>query len=101
MRIKNITPGVYRKNLFSILARDIVVVGACLLREQTSLKAFVFLAKNWRRTWAKRREIMKRRRASEDYIAEWFAFQPTSRAAPKVPSRVSVSAMARVRAASR
>jgi hypothetical protein len=60
MRIKNITPAVYWRNWLSITARDIVVVGCCLLREHSSLEAFAFLARNWRRTWAKRRQIMKR-----------------------------------------
>ena len=41
MRMKNITPDLYRRNLFSITARDIVVVSCCLLWEHTSLKAFL------------------------------------------------------------
>src|SRR5579862_3595280 len=62
MRIKNMTPDLYRRNWFSITSRDLVVICACLVREQTSLRAFTFLAKNWRRFVAKRVEIMKRRR---------------------------------------
>ena len=38
MRIKNMTPDLYRRNWFSITARDLVVLGACLLREHTSLQ---------------------------------------------------------------
>lgn len=83
MRMKNMTGDLYRRNWLSITARDIVVVGCCLLREQTSLKAFWFLAKNWRRILAKRREIMKRRRVSDDYIATWFQYQPVSKPAPQ------------------
>src|SRR5258707_5254938 len=62
MRIKNMTPDLYRRNWFSITSRDMLVIGACLLHEHTSLKAFWFLAKNWRRFKAKREEIIKRRK---------------------------------------
>src|SRR6202158_77257 len=60
MRIKNMTPDLYRRNWLSITGRALVVIGACLVREHTSLKAFVYLFRNWRRVLAKRREIMKR-----------------------------------------
>src|SRR5436190_2493236 len=43
MRIKNMTTDLYRKNWLSITVRDIVVVGCCLLREQSSLKAFTYV----------------------------------------------------------
>jgi GT2 family glycosyltransferase len=83
MRIKNITGGVYRRNLFWITVRDVVVVSCVLLREHTSFKAFLFLARNWRRFVAKRRQIMARRRVSDDYLASWFSYTPVSRPAPK------------------
>src|ERR1700683_3610810 len=76
MRIKNMTPDLYRRNWMSITGRDLVVLGACLLHERSSLKAFGYLAKNWRRVWSKRREIMRRRRAKDDYIASWFSYEP-------------------------
>ncbi len=85
MRMKNMTPDLYRRNLLSVMARDAVVVGCCLLLEQSSLRSFWYLAKNWKRTMAKRREIMKRRRVNDDYIASWFRYQPVSRPAPKPP----------------
>ncbi|MGH9662734.1 MAG: glycosyltransferase family 2 protein, partial [Bryobacteraceae bacterium] len=47
MRIKNISPELYRKNWLSITARDLAVVGCCLLWEHSSLRAFWFLARNW------------------------------------------------------
>jgi GT2 family glycosyltransferase len=95
MRIKNMTPDLYRRNWVSITARDILVVGACMLHEHSSLKAFWFLARNWRRFVAKRQEIMKRRKAKDDYISSWFSYQPVSRPAP----RVSPRALARARTA--
>src|SRR5215467_7769352 len=78
MRIKNISVGVYRRNVVSITARDVVVIACCLLWEQSSLKALWYLAKNWKRTFAKRREIMKRRRVTDEYIARWFSYTPVS-----------------------
>ena len=95
MRIKNMTPDLYRRNWLSITGRDLVVVGACILHEHSSLKAFVYLARNWRRVWAKRQEIMRRRRAKDDYISSWFSYQPVSRPAP----RPSARALAKTRAA--
>ncbi len=72
LRIKNTTPALYRRFWLPITVRDLVVVAACLLHEWSSLPAFWLTAKLWRRTWAKRREIMKRKRADDDYILSWF-----------------------------
>jgi len=93
MRIKNITGNVYRENWFSITMRDMVVLGCCLIREQSSLKAFAYVIRNWRRVLEKRRAIMRRKRVSDDYIASWFSYQPVSqpaRAAAQVPVRKKV-----------
>jgi hypothetical protein len=87
MRIKNMSADLYRRNFFSITLRDLVVVGCCLVREQSSLKAFSYLAKNWSQVWVKRREIMKRRRVNDEYMASWFHYLPVSRPAPKAPAR--------------
>jgi GT2 family glycosyltransferase len=83
LRMKNMNWPLYRRNFFSITARDLVVVGCCLMWEHTSLKAFPFLFRNWRNVIAKRREIMARRRAADDYMASWFSFSPVSKPAPK------------------
>src|SRR5271169_3421267 len=95
MRIKNMTPDLYRRNWLSITTRDLVVFGACLVREHTSLKAFWYLAQNWRRVLIKRAEIMKRRRVKDDYLASWFSYEPVSRPAAKPTARM----LAKVRAA--
>src|SRR6202167_2607303 len=87
MRIKNMTPDLYKRNWWSITSRDLVVLGACLLRERSSLKAFGYLIGNYRRVWRKRQEIMRRRRAKDDYIASWFSFEPVSRPAPRPNAR--------------
>ena len=88
MRIKNMTPDLYRRNWASITARDLVVVGCCLLREHTSLKAFWYLATNYTRVLAKRRAIMQRRKVDDEYLASWFRYTPTSRPASKPPARM-------------
>ncbi|MEK7408993.1 MAG: glycosyltransferase family 2 protein [Acidobacteriota bacterium] len=78
MRIKNMTGDLYLRNLFSITLRDIIVIACCLVRERTSLEAFAYLIRNWRRVWAKRRLIMQRRRVDGKYIADWFRYHPVS-----------------------
>src|SRR6202046_4626482 len=83
MRIKNMTPALFRRNWFSITTRDMIVFGACLVREHSSLKAFWYLARNWRRVVTKRAEIMKRRRVKDDYLASWFSYKPVSRPAAR------------------
>jgi len=92
LRIKNMTPDLYRRNWLSITARDVVVLGACLIRERSSLKAFAYLAKNYKRVLLKRQEIMKRRRVKDDYIASWFSYEPVSRPAPKPSARTLAKA---------
>jgi GT2 family glycosyltransferase len=83
MRLKNISPNLYFRNWFSITLRDILVLGCCLLWEHSSLKAFWFLAKNLRRTVAKRRLIQAAKRVDDEYIASWFQYRPVSKQAPK------------------
>jgi GT2 family glycosyltransferase len=89
MRIKNTTANLYLRHFFAITARDCLVFAGCLLGEFSSLRAFPFILRNLRRTWAKRREIMRRRRASDEYIAGWFASQPVSYPAPQLRARLA------------
>jgi GT2 family glycosyltransferase len=88
MRIKKITGDLYWRNWLSITTRDLVVLGSCLMWEHSSLKAFWYLGKNWRRVVAKRQEIMRRRRVNDEYIASWFSYQPVSRPAPKPTAKL-------------
>ena len=83
LRMKNISPDLYRRNFFSITARDVVVLACCILRERSSLKAFPFLIRNWKSVMSKRQEIMQRRRVDDAYMASWFSFEPVSKPAPK------------------
>ncbi|MGH9363965.1 MAG: glycosyltransferase family 2 protein, partial [Thermoanaerobaculia bacterium] len=63
LRINNETPGHFAATLVPTLARDLVVLGACLTVERSSLPAFGWLWKNRKRLWAKRREIAEKVRA--------------------------------------
>lgn len=83
MRFKNMTPDLYLRNFVQITFRDVVVIGCCLLREHSSLKAFWLLGKKWRSVMEKRKIIMQNRKVSDEYLANWFQFQPVSQPAPK------------------
>jgi GT2 family glycosyltransferase len=78
LRIKNMTAGLYRRHWLAVTWRDCVVIGGCLLREFSSLRAFVLLFRAGPRAWRKRQAIMRKRRAPDDYLAAWFSFQPVS-----------------------
>ena len=79
MRVKNMTGDLYQRYWLRATARDLLVIGACLLREPSSLPAFWRTALCLPRAIAKRRSIMKRRRASDEYLASWFHGSPASR----------------------
>jgi GT2 family glycosyltransferase len=98
MRLKNMTGDLYWRNWVSITVRDLIVVSCCLIREQTSLTALWYVAKNWKRVLAKREQIMARRRVSDEYMASWFSYKPVSRPAPK-PAIAKPRVAARQRAA--
>ena len=72
MRIKN--EGLYLalRNAPFELARDLVIIGAVLTVERSSLPAFPWLWRNRKRIFAKRREIQRRRRVSDRALARWF-----------------------------
>ena len=87
MRIKNMTGDLYRRYWWSVAARDIVVVSCCLLYEHYSLRAFWRISQSWRQVWEKRRQIMARKRVSDEYIASWFHYEPVSRPGPRKKSK--------------
>ena len=69
LRINNQTPAHFAATLLPTLARDFVVLGACLTVERSSLPAFSWLWRNRARLWGKRREIRERIRARRDLVA--------------------------------
>lgn len=79
MRVKNITPDLYWRNFLPITGRDLTVLGACLLHEWSSLKAFGMVIGHWKELLEKRRWIMERRRVSDEYMASWFRYHPTAK----------------------
>jgi GT2 family glycosyltransferase len=78
MRLKNATPGLYRRCWLPMTFRDLIVVGGCLFTEPRSLPAFWQLALCSRRAWRQRNEIMSRRRVSDQVLMRWFQFEPTA-----------------------
>ncbi len=84
MRIKNMTGGLYRRFWLPVTARDLLVVGCCLLCEQTSLPAFWRFGECLRRALSKRRYIMSRRRVSDESLARWFNSRPAAQPAQEL-----------------
>ena len=63
LRINNQTLGQFAATCLPTLARDLVVLGASLTVERSSLPAFSWLWRNRKRLWAKRREIREKIRS--------------------------------------
>jgi GT2 family glycosyltransferase len=93
MRIKNTTTGIYRRCWLPITARDLVVVAGCLLMEPRSLPAFWHAAQLAPAAWRRRRQIMQRRRVSDESLARWFRFTPTGQPLGGEPAPESVTAL--------
>jgi len=88
MRIKNMSADLYARHWLAITLRDCVVIGGCLLREFSSLRAFALVARLWPSAWQKRRVILRKRRATDEYMAPWFAAQPVSFPASSIDQTV-------------
>lgn len=73
LRLKN--QGIYLalRNAPFELARDLIVLGAALTIERSSLPAFAWLWRNRARVLARRRAIQSRRKVSDRELARWFA----------------------------
>jgi GT2 family glycosyltransferase len=65
LRINNQSAPAFWATAVPTLARDTVVLAACLTVERSSLPAFGWLWRNRRRLWAKRREIQAKVRARQ------------------------------------
>jgi GT2 family glycosyltransferase len=72
MRIKNATPSLYRRYWLPMTLRDLVVVGGAMFWEPSSLPAFWRVAKCLPRALKQRRQIMARRRVSDEELVELF-----------------------------
>lgn len=60
LRINNQSARDFARNLVPTLGRDLLVLGACLTVERSSLPAFPWLWRNRNRLWMKRREIQSK-----------------------------------------
>ncbi len=78
LRIKNQTWLEFIALLLPALTRDSVVLAYVGMIERSSLPGLVFVLRNLRRFWSKRRQIMSRRKASRQYMLRWFRYQPTA-----------------------
>jgi GT2 family glycosyltransferase len=99
MRIKNVTGGVCRRCWLPMAARDLIVLGGAMFWEPSSLKAFWHVARALPRALRQRREIMARRRVTDDDLAEWFRFRPAARPAERIPAAIARPPARRTKAA--
>lgn len=72
LRLKNQGARLALRNLAFEVPRDLLVAGAALTIERSSLPAFPWLWRNRARIAAKRRAIQSRRKVSDAALAEWF-----------------------------
>ncbi len=83
MRVKNMTGGLYRRCWLPATARDLLVIAACLLWEQSSLPAFWHAARCLPSALRKRQSLMRRRRVSDEDLAVWFCAEPRAQPCPE------------------
>lgn len=91
MRIKNATPGLYRRFWLPMTVRDLVVICGSIFWEPTSLPAFWHIARCLPRALKRRRQIMSRRRISDEELVAWFSFEPSARQ-PEAKTNVAPAA---------
>jgi GT2 family glycosyltransferase len=84
LRIKNATPRLSWKCCLPALARDALVIGGCLLWEQSSLPAFWALVRRLPGALRKRRQILARQRVSDRDLARWFLSGPAGEPVPRL-----------------
>jgi GT2 family glycosyltransferase len=86
MRVKNATSGLYRRYWLPMTLRDLVVMGGSIFWEPSSLPAFWRVAKCLPRAVKQRRQIMARRRVSDEELVELFDATPEAAPAPALPN---------------
>ena len=72
LRMKNEGAYLALRNAPFELTRDLIVIGAALTIERSSLPGLAWVWKNRKRVLAKRREIQRRRKVSDRELARWF-----------------------------
>jgi GT2 family glycosyltransferase len=81
MRMKNIGARSYMRMFIPVTARDIMILGYCVLLDRRLLSGFTYLWQIRKDIWKKRQQIQSRRRVGEDEIITWFNDQPVTQAA--------------------
>ena len=76
LRINNMTWSLYRRDFWQITKRDAAVIGYVLLREWSSIPALVYILRNLRRLFRKRRIVQSRVRVDRAELESWFTRLP-------------------------
>jgi GT2 family glycosyltransferase len=78
LRVKNMDLGTYACFFIPVTLRDIAALAYVLVRERSSLEGIPKLMRALPRTWAWRKSIQARRRASPEDIRSWFSYTPVA-----------------------
>jgi GT2 family glycosyltransferase len=89
MRIKNATPSLYRRYWMPMTMRDLLVMGGAVFWEPSSLPAFWRVAKCLPRALRQRRQIMSRRRVTDEDLVELFRPSASGSVDPQTPTEES------------
>jgi GT2 family glycosyltransferase len=79
MRIKNMDFVTYACFFIPIALRDIAILAYVLIREHSSLPGIPLLIRAFPQTWAMRKSLQRRRRASAREIRSWFSYRPIAK----------------------
>jgi GT2 family glycosyltransferase len=79
LRVKNMDAGTYARFFIPISARDLGALFYVLLRERSSLPGLMFVLRNFREAWAKRKILQSRSRVPAREIRSWFSYTPVSK----------------------
>jgi GT2 family glycosyltransferase len=82
LRIKNMDLVTYACFFVPITLRDIATLVYVLIRERSSLSAIPLLRRASSQTWAMRKSLQGRRRASAREIRSWFSYRPVAKPIP-------------------
>ena len=93
MRIKNATPGLYRRYWVAMTLRDLVVLGGVLFWEPSSLPALWRFVKCVPRAWRQRRDIMRRRKVDDEVMTRWFSVEPAAQPLDSAPAPIPASGL--------
>jgi GT2 family glycosyltransferase len=79
LRIKNMDIATYARFFVPITVRDIAIFAYVLMREHSSLPGIPLLIRAIPETWAMRKSLQRRRRASAREIRSWFSYRPVAK----------------------